>query len=128
MHDKPSKNYVNGRSPGDLELGKTEDKKVHKDSLDVADLLEDLARQARDGKILTVAMVTVSAAGAFSISFTRGSGPTSGLMEAYIGADVLKGTLLQVMSGRDPRQVPTPQQQSRILRPGVPLPPGMFKP
>lgn len=95
---------------------------VSKDCLDVANLLEGLAKEARAGKICAVGMVVVNGPGKFSTPTTANM-----LMEQFIGCSMLMDHLKAFMVGVHPAQVAQREKMPKILRPGgptSPLPPG----
>jgi hypothetical protein len=85
---------------------------VSKDCLDAAKLLDELAAEARKGNICAVGIAVVKGPGMVSPTFTMNF-----LMEQYIGADLLKGHLIAMMTGQHPLQQAQKARQPQILRP-----------
>lgn len=107
---------MNGTVPPQVE------QTVSKDCIDVANLLEAIAKEARKGRYCAVGMVLVEGAG-------RISTPATGNMigQQYLGADLLKQNLMAYAMGVHPEQQAKQARMPRILRPGgpaSPLPPG----
>ena len=82
-----------------------------KDCEDTARFLEEIARDARAGHLVSVAVVAAGGPGQVTGSFTP-----RGIMELYVGLDALQDQLKLFMAGRHPIQ--QQQKQSRIIRAG----------